>query len=172
MLRESLNPLGEHHTLLVANALAQAEALAFGRTAEEVRAAGVPEPLVPHRTFPGNRPSSTLLLDRLTPFSLGALVALYEHSVLTQGVIWGIDSFDQWGVELGKTLAERIAPELGGEGEPRRTTRPPTRSSGAIVPGGAPDGRARSGSWRAGRRSTARSSASSAARTSPPRSTS
>ena len=89
MLRESLNPLGEHHTLLVANALAQAEALAFGRTADEVRAAGVPEALVPHRTFPGNRPSSTLLLDRLTPFSLGSLVALYEHSVLTQGVIWG-----------------------------------------------------------------------------------
>ena len=117
VLRESLNPLGEHHTLLAANALAQAEALAFGRTSDEARAAGVPEELVPHRTFPGNRPSSTLLLDRLTPFSLGALVALYEHSVLTQGVIWGVDSFDQWGVELGKTLAGRIVPELAGAGE-------------------------------------------------------
>ncbi len=118
VLRESLNPLGEHHALLVANALAQAEALAFGRTAEEVRGDGVPESLVPHRTFLGNRPSTTLLLDRLTPFSLGSLVALYEHSVLTQGVIWGIDSFDQWGVELGKTLAGRIAPELAGREEP------------------------------------------------------
>ncbi len=112
VFRETLNPLGDHHRLLVANALAQAEALAFGRTLEEVRAEGVPEPLAQHRTFPGNRPSSTLLLDRLTPFSLGALVALYEHSVYTQGVVWGIDSFDQWGVELGKTLAGRIVPEL------------------------------------------------------------
>ncbi len=117
VFRESLNPLGEHHTLLAANALAQAEALAFGRTSDEARAAGVPEELVPHRTFPGNRPSSTLLLDRLTPFSLGALVALYEHSVFIQGVIWGVDSFDQWGVELGKTLAGRIVPELTGAGE-------------------------------------------------------
>jgi glucose-6-phosphate isomerase len=118
VLLESLNPLGEHHTLLVANALAQAEALAFGRTADEVRAAGVPEQLVPHMTFPGNRPSSTMLLGRLTPSSLGSLLALYEHSVLTQGVIWGVDSFDQWGVELGKTLAGRIAPELAGGEEP------------------------------------------------------
>jgi glucose-6-phosphate isomerase len=117
VFRESLNPLGEHHTLLTANALAQAEALAFGRTPDEVRADGVPEELVPHRTFPGNRPSSTLLLDRLTPFSLGALVALYEHSVFTQGVIWGVDSFDQWGVELGKTLAGRIVAELTGASE-------------------------------------------------------
>ena len=118
VLRESLNPIGEHHTLLVANALAQAEALAFGRTADEVRAAGVAESEVPHRTFPGNRPSSTLLIGRLTPSTLGSLVALYEHSVLTQGVIWGIDSFDQWGVELGKTLAVQIAPELANGVEP------------------------------------------------------
>jgi glucose-6-phosphate isomerase len=115
--RHSLNPIGDHHTLLLANALAQAEALAFGRTEDEVRAGGVLEALVPHRTFPGNRPSSMLVLDRLTPFALGALVGLYEHSVLTQGVIWGIDSFDQWGVELGKTLAGQIVPELSATGE-------------------------------------------------------
>ena len=118
VFRESLNPLGDHHRLLAANAFAQAEALAFGRTVKEVSAEGVPEPLAPHRTFPGNRPSSTLLLDRLTPFSLGTLVALYEHSVYTQGVVWGIDSFDQWGVELGKTLAGRIGPELAPGDEP------------------------------------------------------
>ncbi len=111
----SLNPLGRHHDLLIANVFAQAEALAFGKTAAEVRAEGVPEPLVPHKTFPGNRPSSVLMLDRLTPFALGTLVALYEHSVFTQGVVWDIGSFDQWGVELGKVLAGRIAPELDGE---------------------------------------------------------
>lgn len=109
---QSLNPLGEHHDLLMANVFAQAEALAFGKTAAEVRAEGSPEALVPHRTFEGNRPTTTILADRLTPHTLGALVALYEHSVFTQGAIWGIDSFDQWGVELGKTLATRIGGEL------------------------------------------------------------
>jgi glucose-6-phosphate isomerase len=108
----SLNPLGRHHELLVANVFAQAEALAFGKTAEDVRAEGTPGWLVPHRVFEGNRPSNTLLAERLTPEVLGKLVALYEHSVFTQGVIWNIDSFDQWGVELGKVLAQRIIPEL------------------------------------------------------------
>jgi glucose-6-phosphate isomerase len=108
----SLNPLGRHHDLLIANVFAQAEALAFGRTAAEVAAEGTPDWLVPHRTFPGNRPSNVLMADRLTPALLGSLVALYEHSVFTQGVIWGINSFDQWGVELGKALAQRIVPEL------------------------------------------------------------
>ncbi len=107
-----LTPLGRHHDLLVANVFAQAEALAFGKPADAVRAEGVPESLVPHKTFPGNRPSNVLLLDKLTPAALGKLVALYEHSTFTQGVIWDIDSFDQWGVELGKVLAQRIAPEL------------------------------------------------------------
>jgi len=107
-----LNPLGRHHDLLMANVFAQAEALAFGKTSQEVKAEGTPDWLVPHRTFEGNRPSSTILLDRLTPEALGKLVALYEHSVFTQGAIWNIDSFDQWGVELGKALAARIIPEL------------------------------------------------------------
>ena len=114
----SLNPLGRHHDLLMANVFAQAEALAFGKTAEEVEAEGTPDWLVPHRVFEGNRPSNTLLLDRLTPAALGKLVALYEHSVFTQGIIWGIDSFDQWGVELGKMLAQRIVPELESTDEP------------------------------------------------------
>ncbi len=109
---ETLNPLGDHHDLLMANMFAQAEALAFGKTTEEARAEGVPEWLALHRTFPGNRPSNTILAERLTPAILGALVALYEHSVFTQGVIWDINPFDQWGVELGKVLAGRIAPEL------------------------------------------------------------
>jgi glucose-6-phosphate isomerase len=109
---QSLNPLGNHHDLLVANVFAQAEALAFGRTAEEVAAEGTPDWLVPHRTFAGNRPSNVLTAERLTPEVLGSLVALYEHSVFTQGVIWDINSFDQWGVELGKALAMRIVPEL------------------------------------------------------------
>jgi glucose-6-phosphate isomerase len=109
---QSLNPLGVHHDLLMANVFAQGEALAFGKTAEEVKAEGSPDWLVPHRCFEGNRPSNTLLLDKLTPASLGKLVALYEHSVFTQGAIWQIDSFDQWGVELGKVLAQRIIPEL------------------------------------------------------------
>ncbi len=107
-----LNDVGEHHDLLVANVLAQAEALAFGKTADEVRAEGNPDWLVPHRTFVGNRPSSVILGERLTPFALGSLVALYEHAVFTQAALWGINAFDQWGVELGKVLASRIAPEL------------------------------------------------------------
>jgi glucose-6-phosphate isomerase len=114
----SLNPLGRHHDLLMSNVFAQAEALAFGKTADEVRADGVPEWLVPHRTFPGNRPSTTILADELTPRILGSLVALYEHSVFTQGVIWDVNPFDQWGVELGKVLANRIVPELEAEAEP------------------------------------------------------
>jgi glucose-6-phosphate isomerase len=108
----TLNPLGDHHDILMSNIFAQAEALAFGKSAEEVEAEGVPAWLVPHRTFAGNRPSSVILADRLTPKTLGTLVALYEHSVFTQGAIWNIDSFDQWGVELGKVLANRIIPEL------------------------------------------------------------
>jgi len=113
-----LNPLGRHHDLLVANVIAQAEALAFGKTADEVRSEGTPEALVPHRVFEGNRPTNMLLLDRLTPAALGRLVALYEHDVFTQGAIWGIDCFDQWGVELGKVLAQRIASELESPEEP------------------------------------------------------
>jgi len=110
----SLNPLDGHHDLLMANVFAQAEALAFGKTERMIEAEGTPAWLVPHRVFEGNRPSSTILAERLTPAILGSLVALYEHSVFTQGVIWNIDSFDQWGVELGKTLAQRIAGELRG----------------------------------------------------------
>jgi glucose-6-phosphate isomerase len=115
---QTLNPLGNHHDLLMANVFAQTEALAFGKTSDAVRAEGAPDWLVPHRTFDGNRPTSTILADRLTPEMLGTLVALYEHSVFTQGVIWEIDSFDQWGVELGKVLAEKIVPELARDGEP------------------------------------------------------
>jgi glucose-6-phosphate isomerase len=115
---QTLNPLGDHHDLLNANVFAQAEALAFGKTAEQVRTEGTADWLVPHRVFEGNRPSTVLLLDKLTPESLGKLVTLYEHAVFTQGIIWGIDSFDQWGVELGKVLAMNIAPELTAEGEP------------------------------------------------------
>ena len=114
----SENRLGRHHDLLMSNVFAQAEALAFGKTAAEVRAEGVPDWLVPHKTFPGNRPSTTILADRLTPHVLGSLVALYEHSVFTQGCIWDINPFDQWGVELGKVLATRIVPELESETEP------------------------------------------------------
>jgi glucose-6-phosphate isomerase len=110
---QSLNPLDGHHDLLMANVFAQTEALAFGKTASQVEAEGTPPRLVPHRVFEGNRPTTTILAERLTPATLGALVALYEHSVFTQGVIWGIDSFDQWGVELGKALAQRIGGELG-----------------------------------------------------------
>jgi glucose-6-phosphate isomerase len=112
------NPLGRHHDMLLANVFAQTEALAFGKTAEQVAAEGTPEWLAPHRLFEGNRPSNTLLLDALTPAALGKLVALYEHSVFTQGTIWQIDSFDQWGVELGKALAQRIIPELESRAEP------------------------------------------------------
>jgi len=114
---QSLNPLGQQHDMLLANVFAQGEALAFGKTPEEVRAEGSPDWLVPHRTFEGNRPSNTILLERLTPATLGKLVALYEHSVFTQGAVWHIDSFDQWGVELGKVLAMRIIPELDGNAE-------------------------------------------------------
>ncbi|MGC2639622.1 MAG: glucose-6-phosphate isomerase [Acidobacteriaceae bacterium] len=113
---KTLNPLGNHHDLLMANVFAQGEALAFGKTVEDVKAEGTPDWLVPHRVFEGNRPSSTFLLEELTPESLGKLVALYEHSVFTQGVIWQIDSFDQWGVELGKVLAKKIIGELEGSG--------------------------------------------------------
>jgi glucose-6-phosphate isomerase len=115
---ETLNPLGRHHDILLANVFAQSEALAFGKTPEQVKAEGTPDWLVPHRVFEGNRPSNTLLAERLTPEILGKLVALYEHSVFTQGVIWNIDSFDQWGVELGKVLAQRIIPELESATEP------------------------------------------------------
>jgi glucose-6-phosphate isomerase len=115
---QTLNPLGAHHDMLLANVFAQTEALAFGKTADEVKAEGTPDWLVPHRVFEGNRPSNTLLLDRLTPAALGKLVALYEHSVFVQGSIWQIDSFDQWGVELGKVLAQRIIPQLQSETEP------------------------------------------------------
>jgi glucose-6-phosphate isomerase len=116
---QSLNPLGRHHDILLANVFAQAEALAFGKTAEEVKAEGTPDWLLPHRLFEGNRPSNTIILDRLTPAALGKLVALYEHSVFTQGAIWQIDSFDQWGVELGKVLAQRIVPQLESAAEPK-----------------------------------------------------
>jgi glucose-6-phosphate isomerase len=116
---QSLNPLGDQHDLLMANLFAQSEALAFGKTAEEVAAEGTSPALVPHRVFEGNRPSNTILAERLTPATLGALIALYEHSVFTQGVIWGIDSFDQWGVELGKVLAQRVLSELAGASELR-----------------------------------------------------
>jgi glucose-6-phosphate isomerase len=115
---KTLNQLGNHHDLLMANVFAQAEALAFGKTAEQVKAEGTPDWLVPHRVFEGNRPSNTILADTLTPAVLGKLVALYEHAVFTQGAIWNIDSFDQWGVELGKVLAQKIVPELEGEDEP------------------------------------------------------
>src|SRR5215475_4101191 len=114
----TLNPLGRHHDMLLANVFAQTEALAFGKTHEQVQAEGTPDRLVPHRVFEGNRPSNTILMDRLTPAALGKLIALYEHSVFTQGVIWNIDSFDQWGVELGKVLAQRIVPELESPAEP------------------------------------------------------
>jgi len=118
---KTLNPLGQQHAMLIANVFAQAEALAFGKTAEQVKAEGTPESLVPHRVFEGNRPSNTILAERLTPEVLGKLVALYEHSVFTQGVIWNIDSFDQWGVELGKVLAQKIISELASPAEPKMT---------------------------------------------------
>jgi glucose-6-phosphate isomerase len=115
---QTLNPLGKQHDLLMANLFAQTEALAFGKTDDEVRAEDVPAWLAPHRTFDGNRPSNTIVAERLTPATLGAIVALYEHSVFTQGVIWDIDSFDQWGVELGKVLAKQTIPELASRAEP------------------------------------------------------
>jgi glucose-6-phosphate isomerase len=115
---KSLNPLGQHHDMLLANVFAQSEALAFGKTPDQVKAEGTPDWLVPHRVFEGNRPSNTILADELTPTVLGKLVALYEHTVFTQGTIWQINSFDQWGVELGKVLAQRIIPELESKTEP------------------------------------------------------
>ncbi|HXJ72365.1 MAG TPA: glucose-6-phosphate isomerase, partial [Candidatus Dormibacteraeota bacterium] len=115
----ALTPLGCHHDMLLANVFAQAEALAFGKTADQVKAEGTPDWLVPHRVFEGNRPSNTLLAERLTPAVLGKLVALYEHVVFTQGAIWQLDSFDQWGVELGKVLAQRIIPEMKSIVEPK-----------------------------------------------------
>jgi glucose-6-phosphate isomerase len=115
----SLNPVGPHHDLLMANVFAQTEALAFGKTAEQVAAEGTPDWLVPHRVFDGNRPSNTILAERLTPRTLGALVALYEHSVFVQGTVWSINSFDQWGVELGKVLAKKVADELRADDEPQ-----------------------------------------------------
>jgi glucose-6-phosphate isomerase len=116
---KALEPLGRHHDILIANVFAQAEALAFGKTPAQVEAEGTPDWLVPHRVFDGNRPSNTILAESLTPETLGALVALYEHSVFTQGVIWQINSFDQWGVELGKALAQAIIPELESETPPK-----------------------------------------------------
>ena len=118
---QPLNPLGRHHDILVANVFAQAEALAFGRTAAEVEAEGTPDALVPHRVFEGNRPSNMILAQRLTPAALGSLVALYEHSVFVQGALWNINCFDQWGVELGKVLAQRILPELETAAAPAAT---------------------------------------------------
>ena len=115
---QPLHPVGRHHDILMANVFAQTAALAFGKTRDEVKADGTADDLVPHRVFEGNRPSNTILADRLTPATLGKLVALYEHSVFTQGVIWNVDSFDQWGVELGKVLAQRIIPELESRAEP------------------------------------------------------
>ncbi|MGH3169533.1 MAG: glucose-6-phosphate isomerase, partial [Trebonia sp.] len=114
----TLNPLGDHHDFLSSNVFAQAEALAFGKTEEEVRAEGTAPDVVPHRVMEGNRPTNTLLCDILTPRLLGSLVALYEHSVFVQGTVWEVDSFDQWGVELGKVLAQRIIPELTSASEP------------------------------------------------------
>ena len=116
---QPLNALGRHHDILLANVFAQAEALAFGKTPKQVEAEGTPEWLVPHRTFEGNRPSNTIMMKRLTPEALGMIVALYEHSVFTQGAIWNIDSFDQWGVELGKALAQKIIPEIENPKEPK-----------------------------------------------------
>jgi glucose-6-phosphate isomerase len=115
---QTLNPLGRHHDILLANVFAQTEALAFGKTAEQVKAEGTPGWLVPHRVFEGNRPSNTILAEKLTPKILGTLVAFYEHIVFTQGTVWQINSFDQWGVELGKVLAQRIIPELENKTEP------------------------------------------------------
>jgi glucose-6-phosphate isomerase len=115
---KTLNPLGRHHDMLLANVFAQAEALAFGKTPEQVKAEGTPDWLVPHRVFEGNRPSNVILADKLTPETLGRLIALYEHSVFTQGTIWQIDSFDQWGVELGKVLAQHIIAEIEAPTEP------------------------------------------------------
>ncbi len=127
---QALHPLGRRHDLLMSNLIAQSAALAFGRTADEVAAEGTPAALVPHRVFEGNRPSNTLLAERLTPHALGALVALYEHGVFAQGVTWSIDSFDQWGVELGKKLAERTVAEIESAAEPKLVH---DRSTSALI---------------------------------------
>ena len=132
---KSLNPLRDHHDILSSNVFAQAQALAFGKTEEEVRAEGTPEPVVPHRVMPGNRPTNVLLAEKLTPHTLGTLVALYEHSVFTQGTIWGIDSFDQWGVELGKALAVAIIPELESAAEPELEPRLVDQHAHPALPG-------------------------------------
>ena len=132
---ETLNPLGDHHDLLISNVFAQAEALAFGKTAEEVRAEWVPEELVPHKTFEGNRPTNVILAQRLTPETLGSLVALYEHSVFTQGAVWGVNSFDQWGVELGKVLAEADHPRAPGAGGARARPRQLDQRADQALPG-------------------------------------
>jgi glucose-6-phosphate isomerase len=129
----SRHPIGRQHDLLVANLLAQAEALAFGKTAEEAAAEGLPPALVPHRSFPGDRPSNVLLADALSPHALGALIALYEHKVFVQGTVWGIDSFDQWGVELGKQLANRIAPELVADDPGSTAPAPHDASTEALI---------------------------------------
>ena len=126
---QSQTPLGDHHDMLLANCLAQTEALAFGKTADEVRKEGAPEALVPHKVFAGNRPTTTILQDRLTPYALGRLIALYEHKIFAQGIIWNINSFDQWGVELGKQLAKAILPELSGAA---RATAHDSSSNGLI----------------------------------------
>jgi glucose-6-phosphate isomerase len=125
---QTLNPIGSHHDLLMANFFAQTEALAFGKTGEEVAKEGVAPELVAHKSFPGNRPTNTLLCDRLTPSMLGKLVALYEHKIFVQGVVWQINSFDQWGVELGKVLAKRIGSELESKGEPALSHDPSTNT--------------------------------------------
>jgi glucose-6-phosphate isomerase len=125
---KSCNPLGEHHDLLMSNVFAQAQALAFGRTEEEVRAEGTPEAVVPHKVMEGNRPTNVILAERLTPRVLGSLVALYEHSVFTQGAVWDIDSFDQWGVALGKQLAKAIVPELEAPDDPELSHDPSTNA--------------------------------------------
>ena len=135
------NPLGDHHDLLGANVFAQAKALAFGRTAEEVRAEGADDAVVPHRVMEGNRPTNVILTDEVSPRRLGTLVALYEHSVFTQGTVWGIDSFDQWGVELGKVLASQIAPQLLSDEEPELEHDSSTNATHPSVPGVESDGR-------------------------------
>ena len=133
-VRSALTPLGRHHDILLANVFAQAEALAFGKTTEQVKAEGTPAALVPHRVFEGNRPSNMILAERLTPAVLGSLVALYEHSVFTQGVIWNVNPFDQWGVELGKALAQAIIPELESAAEPDAQARQLHQQSHPAIP--------------------------------------
>ena len=134
---KTLNPIRDHHDILMSNVFAQAEALAFGKTEEQVRAEGTADEVVPHRVFEGNRPTNVILAEQLTPHTLGTLIALYEHSVFTQGTVWSIDSFDQWGVELGKVLAKRIIPELESEHEPDSATRQLDERADQALPGDA-----------------------------------